>query len=145
MHRMEDTEGSSVPSPPSSGPGHQHTGALNQWGGHTLELCVSVFHFFPPPTSGTTLFFFLLHPISLLSTHNAFESARPPPPRVASDFGGCYTPCFLTCFSCQLCDLPSPKALSKLIQLPYYNQKAQVSPTVWAYRVVSYRAVHQRA
>lgn len=60
----------------------------------------------------------------------AFET---PSPRVASDFGGCYTSCFLACFCRLLCDLPSPKALAKLIQLPRY-QWAQVFLVAWTYR-----------
>lgn len=67
-------------------------------------------------------------------TH-AFET---PSPIVVSDFCGCCTSCFLACFSCLLCDLPSLKASARLIQLPLY-QWAQVFQTGW-----TCRALYQR-
>ncbi len=99
----------------------RRTGLVGRTHTEALYFCVWLP---PPPTSGTVLS--LLHPVSLLSTHGPLSH----PALERSDFGGCCTSCLLVCFSCLLCDLPSPKAPAKLIQLPQY-QWAQVFLTAW--------------
>lgn len=96
------------------GSGRRHTGpfrGMKAKGGKDTHWS-PVFNFFlRPPLAGPS------------PTQSHFPSIHTYPfeltnPGDASDFT---PPAFLACFSCLLCDLPSPKDLSKLIQLPLYT------------------------
>lgn len=138
MHRMEDTEGSSVSPLWPRAPAHWSLEAVGRthWSSVFLYFTFFLHLLLAQP-------FFCSIPF-LSCPHITPLSQLTPPPRAESEFGGCYTPCFLTYFPCQLCDLSSPKALGMLLQLPHYNQKAQVSPKVWAQSCITQSCTPER-
>lgn len=120
---------------PCSPFGPRHRGTLEPSEGWRLKDGIG-----GKDTHWSSVFNFLLHlPLAQPSLRSIPFPSRPHRrlwdtwPRSCVWFGRAF--CFPACFSCLLCDLPSPKAPAKSIHLPQH-QWAQVFPTACTCRAL---------